>query len=385
MLPDRYARPMGSSSRRIAAACAVGIGVAGCQVFLSLDKTQCSTDAECASKVGPGAVCQSNVCKAPVTADASDLDAGSDAAQDTGPADPWACLANPPPAPSEDRSKVITLRVRFLVYSLYDCFQNTPVPGALVKLCSQRDIGCTVPVETTTTDCDGYANLKSAYVGFQGYYLVAPPTPAAVDGGTGDWPAVTKQCFTDLAARQKAQGKDGDRCAVQHGDAGDIVVPMPPDLMNSINMITPPPAAGSAPDAAIDEVSAPHIFSQNTIGLLLNSVGQPLQPSAGHVFGLATDCNDQPAAGVTVDVAGGVTANSVVYYTDSQGSPSVNQGQTSQRGETGYVNLDPGPGGVTTVSVTATRKKTGQVIGVYGSLIRSGYITLQPFPPIKSQ
>ncbi|MGH7328605.1 MAG: hypothetical protein ACREJX_09680, partial [Polyangiaceae bacterium] len=137
-------------------------------------------------------------------------------------------------------------------------------------------------------------------------------------------------------------------------------------------------------DAAVNEIASPHIFSRTTITGLLLLVDKPLSPTAGHVFGIAEDCNDDPAAGVIVSVTGGLGPDSLVYYTDTSGGVSVTQGSTSSRGETGYVNLEPGVTGINTVSVTATLKDTNQTIGQYTALIRTGYITLLAMTPLKN-
>ena len=87
------------------------------------------------------------------------------------------------------------------------------------------------------------------------------------------------------------------------------------------------------------------------------------------------DCDNKPAPGVSISVSGGIGPNSQVYYTDSQALPNVNQGQTAERGETGYMNLEVGSTGINVVSVTATRVATGERIGVYAALIKAGHIS----------
>lgn len=347
----------------------------GCQALLSTDRVQCSTDADCVPRGGPGTVCRASVCeRSDAVVDAS---AGADASADAR-GEPWACLANPPGTPAEDRSVLLVHRNRYLVYSADDCQHNRPIAGMEMRLCAQRDVNCASPVEIRQTDCDGYVNFVNIYRGFQGYVLATPPKPTA-----GRWPAGTEQCFKDLAAKEKAAGESGKRCAIQTSDAG-VVVPLPDDLLPSIYMIVPPPAVSDDPVATYPEAAVPHMLSAQTLRDLLFVIGGGLEPGAAHFIGQIIDCNADPAPGGSISVTGGVGPKSTIYYTDSQGLPNVNQGETALRGEAGYVNLDPGPTGITTISVTATRKSTNERIGVYAAQIRSGYVTILGMSPLKN-
>lgn len=355
------------------------LGLIGCQLLLATDRTQCATDGDCTSRAGAGLVCRSNVCVAAQASTAAP-DAGA-AAIDTSP---WGCLANPPTRVAEDRSVSVTLRRRFIVYALSDCQHNGPVPGAEVKLCSQRDVTCGSPVETATTDCDGYVSFKAAYRGFEGYMLVSPPRTTTVDGGAPVFPERTTQCYRDLVAKQAAEGKSGDRCAIQVDANGEPIVPIPDDLVPGVVAIVPPPAKDDDPNVVIDESTAPHLMSSGTLRMLLGIVGKPFDEKAGHLGGMTVDCQGKPAPGVSISLAGGIGENTQLYYTDTNSLPNVNQGETAERGETGYLNLDVGTGGVNVVSVTATRKATGERIGIYAALIRSGYLTYLQMPPLKN-
>lgn len=355
--------------------------VAGCQVLLSTDRVQCSIDADCTQKAGPGFVCSNEVCVASVTG----TDAG--VASEAGPTDdgtPWGCLANPPARAAEDRSKTLTLRQRYLVYSLLDCVHNRPVPGIEIKLCSQRDVSCGSPIETATTDCDGYVNFKAAYRGFEGFALVTPPRPTVSDGGTPVWPDAVVKCYRDQLAKEAAEGKSGERCALKSDSQGNPVVPVPDDLVSGVVQIVPPPAESADPAALIPEAEAAHLMSKGTLRSLLGIVGRDFDEKAGHLLGLAVDCQGKPASGVTVTVSGGIGQNSQLYYTDTAGLPNVNQGETSERGETGYLNLETGDTGIGIVTVTANRVATSQRLGVYAALTRAGYITYLPLPPLKN-
>lgn len=366
---------------RAIAAATVCLGLLGCQLLMSTDRTQCATDADCVGRGGASLVCRDEVCVAPSVAVTSTSDAAAEAGFD--PTTPWGCLASPPARVAEDRSQLVAVRQRIVVYSLNDCEHNRPVPGAVLKLCSQRDVTCGSPIETAITDCDGYVNFKATYRGFEGYALITPPAVAS-DGGTSTWNPIAQKCYEDLFAKEAAEGRSGDRCAIKKNGSGQVVVPLPEDLVPGVLTIVPPPAVSADPKSVINENKAPHLFSSGTLKSLLAIVGKPFDEKAGHLGGLTVDCQGQPAPGVNISVTGAIGPNSQVYYTDSQALPNVNQGITGERGETGYLNLEPGAGGVNVVSVTATRQQTGERIGVYAALVRSGHITYLEMPPLKN-
>lgn len=362
-------------SRPRSAAVLSALFLVGCQVILVTDKKQCASNADCVAKGGANLVCVESVCRVPA-------DAGlGDAASDGG--EPWACLANPPGKPLEDRSKLLLKRYRYVVYSQDDCEHNRAVPDMSVKLCSQRDVGCQNPVEVAQSDCDGYFNLNAVYEGFEGYLLVTPPRPAGQDGATG-WSPKVRQCFQELAAKEAASGKSQERCAVRLGDAGEALVPLPTDLMPGIEMLVPPPSKTDDPGAVLSPANSTVCFSENTLRSLVNAIGLGYESGAAHLAVSARDCVDAPAAGIAITVAGGISPKSQVFYTDAQGLPNTNQGETSVDGSTGYVNLDPGPTGLTSLSVTATRQATRERVGVYAALVRSGYVTIFNMAPLKN-
>lgn len=369
---------MKPSTLRAVVVAGSAFALVGCTLLLDTSRVQCGTNEDCVAKAGPGYVCASSTCMA------SQASTAADAATEGGATGPWACLQDPPERVVEDRGQTITLRSRYLVYSLNDCQHNRPVPGTEVKLCSQRDVTCGSPVETAVSDCDGYVTFKAAYKGFEGYVLASPPRRAGPDGGTPTWTARTQECFDQLRAKEVSEGRTGERCALTVDGNGMTSVPIPDDLVPGVLAILPPPERGDAPDAVIDEANAPHLMSSGTLRSLLGVIGKPFDPNAGHLSGLAVDCEDKPTPGVSVSVSGGIGPNSQVYYTDSQGLPNVNQGQTGERGETGYMNLEVGSSGINVVSVTATRQATGERIGVYAALIKAGHISYVSFPPLRN-
>lgn len=366
--------------RLLLACLASALLIGGCQVLLSTDRVQCDVDADCTQKAGPGFACSNHVCAAAATTAA---DAGGDGgAVDDGT--PWGCIASPPPRAVEDRSKPVLIRARYLAYSLLDCVHNRPVPGMELKLCSQRDVSCGSPVEVAVTDCDGYANFRAAYRGFEGFVLAEPPRPKASDGGAPTWPENVMACYRSQYAKQVAEGKSGERCALTADPEGTPSVPIPDDLVSGVVALVPPPSDSDDPNLVIPEAEAAHFMSTGTLRSLLGVVGQPFEEKAGHLLALAVDCQGKPASDVSITVSGGIGQNSQLYYTDTQGLPNVNQGETSERGETGYLNLETSGTGIGIVTVTANRVSTGQRVGVYAALTRSGYITYLPMPPLRN-
>ncbi|MBK6698159.1 MAG: hypothetical protein IPG50_39140 [Myxococcales bacterium] len=362
-------------SRPRSAAVLSALFLVGCQVILVTDKKQCASNADCVAKGGANLVCVESVCRVPA-------DAGlGDAATDGG--EPWACLANPPGKPLEDRSKLLIRRNRYVVYSQDDCEHKRPVPDMGVKLCSQRDVACLSPVETARSDCDGYFNLTAVYVGFEGYLLLTPPRPQLQDGATA-WSPKVRQCFQELAAKEAAEGKSQERCAVRLGTSGEAIVGLPPDLMPGIEMLVPPPSTSDDPASSIPPSNSTVSFSENTLRSLTAAIGLAFDPNAGHLAVSARDCADRAAAGVAITLAGGIGPTSQVFYTDAQGLPNTNQGETSTEGDTGYLNLDAGPTGLASLSVTATRQSTRERVGVYAALIRSGHSTIFNMAPLKN-
>ena len=370
-------RPPLSLPLRRAVPVAVLVATAGCTLLLETERAQCVTDADCAAG-GAGLVCREGVCHASEVASPA-VDAGEEASLGTGP---WACLASPPRRAPEDRSRTLVIRRRYVAYSLNDCEHNRPIVGAGAKLCAQEDVSCGSPIETTTTDCDGYATFHAAYRGFKGFVLLDPPRRPAVDGGQADWPAATRACFEQLRAKEAAEGRSGDRCAIRTDASGNAVVPLPDDLNPGLEEIVPPPTDGDSPTREIPVDRAPTVLSTNTLRQMLAVIGKSFDTQGAHVVTQSLDCGRDLAAGVTLTMSSGIGANSQVYYTDAQGLPNVNQGETAANGVSGYMNLDPGPTGLAAVTATATRRATGERIGAYPLLLRSGYVTFLEVSPL---
>lgn len=353
----------------------------GCQLLLATDRAQCAVDADCAQKAGQGLVCMNEVCVA--AANASSPEAGAEEAglpKDDGT--PWGCLASPPARPAEDRSRPLMVRQRFVAFSLLDCIHEKPIPGVEVKLCSPNDIMCASPIETAVSDCDGYVTLTAFYHGFKGWVLALPPRPTTAGGAEPRWPTVVETCYREQLAKEAAEGKSGERCAVQRDGHGDPIVGLPGDLASGAVQALPS-ASGDDPTMEIPVSRALHLMSDGTLRGLVGVIGQTLDEKAGHLFALALDCQGKVASGVSITSSGGIGQRTQGFYMDAQGLPDANRTETSHHGEVGYVNLAAGEAGVDVVTVTATHHATRQRIGTYPTLVRSGFITYLALAPLK--
>jgi hypothetical protein len=358
----------------------LAVPAAACQLLLSSDATQCNVDADCKARAGEGFECRASVCQVK-----SALDGSADAdAADAADGGPWGCLGNLPARPVENKAKPFPIRFRYLAYSTNDCLNNQPVPGAEVRLCSVRDPACTSAsaLETKVSDCDGYVTMESGYEGIEAYLLAAPPHPTDGDAGEAgaaapSWPAKVVQCFNAQAERERDAGTSGNRCAIQRNDAGEAEVPLALDFLPLITPVV-------LQESIVSDENAGRVFSEGTLKVLVAVIGQDLSPTAGHVAVRANDCLHQNAAGVTLSLSGGIGPKTQVYYTDATGLPNVTQGETSPRGETGYVNIEPGPTGIASISMTAIRAATGERVGSYTTYIRTGHMSEMRLIPQKN-
>lgn len=241
-------------------------------------------------------------------------DAGADSDASDAPSDPkWGCIGKITWA-SPDTSASITLVSRFL-----KLVGETPIADMDVRACARLDVNCSQPVATAKTDSDGKATMK-LFKGFDGYTLAAPPASF-------------------------------------------------PEMMPAILLNVPPPTEDEL------EPSEPvHLTSKGEINAIGALVQKQLEPGMGHVFGLALDCQGKPTAGVTLKVDT-VSPSTIGYYVASSGLPSATLGETSARGEAGYLNLPPGY-----VTITATSVDKGKV-GSVTALIKPDHITYVPLPP----
>jgi hypothetical protein len=146
-------------------------------------------------------------------------------------------------------------------------------------------------------------------------------------------------------------------------------------LIPALLAIHPPPSVDSDLDAAIPPLVSPHMLQQDQFGALLALIGSKPDPKYGHVLGIFVDCTGQPTAGVSM-LVGTKTDQTISYYTDSSGTPSLTLTESGPRGEAGFVNLPAG-----TATITATVNAVSKKMGSYTVLVKPGKITFLPMPP----
>jgi hypothetical protein len=301
----------------LASFCAAATAISSCSLLLGTESVQCKSDADCNAHGLAGSTCVSNVCV--TTAADSGVDMGADVPVDTGPVDPkWGCLGSVKWEPS-DPTKTIQHRERFV-----EALSEAPVVGMVVKDCPPLDVNCTASTHSATTDDAGYMTITLAK-SFSGYLQLTPA-------------------------------------------AGSLLLP-------SLTAVNPPPTIDSDLDAELPVPQAAHMLQQDQLDAMLALIGSKTDPKYGHILGIVLDCAGQPTSDVSI-LIGTKTDQTISYYTDSSGTPSLTLTQTGPRGEAGFVNLPTGP-----ATVTATANSVSKRHGSYTVLVKPGQITFLPMPP----
>jgi hypothetical protein len=207
---------------------------------------------------------------------------------------------------------------------LIHAIAETPIAGMDVAVCDRFDPDCTSPLGSAKSDSEGYVNVQVPKY-FTGFLQLTPP-------------------------------------------AGSQLIP-------SIAYILPPHESDADPTEVIAPGLSLHIFADYELSGLLSQIGATADPELGHLFALVTNCQGDPAAGVTLHV-GTVSPKTISYYSDSTGLPSLSLTASSDVGEAGYVNLPSGVATLTTFSNPA-----GKQDGSYTALVRKGTVTYIPLPP----
>lgn len=288
----------------------------GCVGWLALAAAACSSTASVASSScgkdadcaarGAGLVCSAGACVAAVA------DAGGDV--DAAPVDPrWACLGSVAWSPP-DPGKPVHFRNRYLRF-----FGEAPVDGMEVRACRRED-DCAAPVATGTTDPNGYVDMDLPR-SFDGFLSLYPPASF-------------------------------------------------PTMIPAMQWILPPPEKDDLKGAEISNLLSVHVTSVGEINLFMNSVGVAADPARGHILGLSTDCQGNPAKGVSITLSN-KDDKTVAYYTDSVGSPSAALTETQEKGEGGFGNVAPG-------TVTVEARVAGRKLGAYTVLVKAGTVTYLP-------
>ncbi|HEX7667711.1 MAG TPA: hypothetical protein VF407_24455, partial [Polyangiaceae bacterium] len=201
-----------------------------------------------------------------------------------------------------------------------------------LTLCGASDVTCNAPVGTATTDDAGIATFNMA-ANFSGYISAMTPPPEA------------------------------------------------PDLMPSIFY---------SPYIAKDAGEAPPqrgMVSRSTFNGIAAVRGQTISPDNGYILAVATDCVNNAAAGIKVDVEAGRTAGGTTYIRN--GFPTTSDTGTIDFGIAIVLDVttstarvgDGGPYLGSTVEITATRSDTGEVTTKRTVLVKPGLVTTVVMSP----
>lgn len=240
---------------------AIGISAFSCTLLVDANKAQCASDSDCTSRGAEFAnsVCSETRCVARV-ADSGQMDAGPDAdgaALDSGALPPqWSCVGSRPWHARSD-SETVLRHERFGEYGT----EGTPVVGVAVRACNASDLDCTKPL--------------------------AQP---------GDAGPIVYSDSTGLATLTVPRWFDGFLRAEPGGDA----IPL------NIYILPPPDVAGDG----TQKIPVPSMPSLEQMGAL---VGVTILPNRGHISLALVDCDNQPAAGLSVTVTDADDLSKVIY------------------------------------------------------------------------
>lgn len=305
---------------RLVAAGAAVLSLAGavaCSIVLTDSaSTQCKTDGDCASRFPALPRCVSSVCVAP--------QAVADAATDgeAGAVDPaFGCLGKVRWV-TPDLSAKVTLNYQFV-----RLIGEAPITDLEIVACQRIDPECrgAAPDSGVRTDSNGRAAVVVPK-GFEGFLKLDPPASFS-------------------------------------------------NMMPSLYFVLPPPETDLLPDSGLGK-EAVHLTSAQDVDFIVTLAGKPkVDPTLGHIFGIALDCEGKPTSGVALKVSR-TDPKTFQYYTDSTGNPTTEVSETSHRGEAGFINLPEGP-----VTLEATVPALGKRLGSYSLLVRAGHVTYVAFPP----
>lgn len=110
------------------------------------------------------------------------------------------------------------------------------------------------------------------------------------------------------------------------------------------------------------------VVSQDGFDSIAEAIGTSLDPQLGHTFVMAAHCNDEPAAGVRLEV-GNENPLTKRYYMVN-GAPVATENATDAAGNGGFLNLDPG-----FTKITGYVSATGAKVGEAGFLVRAGAVS----------
>lgn len=204
--------------------------------------------------------------------------------------------------------------------SVFNLIGFTPYPDLTVQSCPSLDTDCDTPIETVVTGEMGQFSLE-LQEGFQGHIFVPP------------------------------------------GQGNPEVVPLRAHIF-------PPPSN----DLAVPRRGALVVATMLVLENLADTAKVALQPTSGHVFFTAIDCQGRPLEGVTVTPSVQTPETLVAYLGDS-GQPDLSLIGTGTTGQGAMINIPPG-----FVTITGLHESQG-VIFEQSVLVAAETITSVPVVP----
>jgi hypothetical protein len=224
----------------------------------------------------------------------------------------WSCLEHRPPALKPPTLDPITFNM-----TLVEFISEQPYAGIAVKACSQSDLNCAAPLQSTTTDENGAFSLS------------VPSGPSGFNG------------YIDLS--------------------GGALFPV-------LYYFVPPLIVGG-------ERGRLRLPSTDTIGILTQAIGVTLDEKRGHLALVPWDCTLSPAPGVSLEIDSS-DADATPYYF-RQGVPNKMLKETDTAPALGgAVNLPARP-----AIVRATVTSLGVQSAELNFNVRAGTLTAGSIPP----
>ncbi len=263
----------------------------------------------------------------------------------------WRCLAEDAPTPPPPAS---TAQVQVRACNFIDnC--TTPVTGLSARLCAQRNVGCTNPLEEGIFDENGDGVLTfevptSSPSGFNGYLEVTSATALCTDAQFGSFGPM----LCGLSPGCDPAAPD-ERCRA-------------PVFARAMLFFNPP---------IYQDVSAPislPLIPSAEIPAMLTAAGAQLDPSTGNLFITALDCDGVPAPGVTYGIA--EHQDSVTQLYMHGGLPNKTDLVTDESGVGGFLGV---PGGFANVTGYNENLDVVGVIGVQTAPFTMTYTAIAPF------
>lgn len=265
------------------------------------------------------------------------------------PAGPWRCLEAPdqPPMPSSS-----TATVRFQACDFISgC--TAPVTGLSARLCDKLDVGCNSPRQVDIRDTEGQieVDVPTASRGFDGYLEVS----------TGLAPCFDTEVFGDAALGLLCQlAPECDPAAPTQACDVPIYSPV-------LWFFNPPVVAD------IDVPIPLQLYPSASLPRVIDAAGGELAPETGAVFMTAVDCDGQPAAGISLEIAEHEDEAVALYFDSGVISNTISE--TDATGVGGFIRIPPG-----FVEITGRNRDNEPVakVGVQASPTFVTYTVLAP-------